>query len=112
MCNFNMFFFSFERQDAQGRGNQSAHYEDPRPPRMVEDHLPYLHFRHARGFPPCPPQTKRSPEERRPAGGGGGQGGDRGQGGGCGQGSPSHGPEEMKTRALIFPSFSFSAKTR
>ena len=65
MCNFNMFLFSCERQDAQGRGNQLAYYEDPRPPRMVEDHLPYQHLRHARGFPtPCPPLRLRGVQRK------------------------------------------------
>ena len=113
ICNINMFLFSSECQDAQGRGNQRASYEDPRPSPILEDHLPHQHLQHARGLPtPYPPQTKRSPEERSMAGGGGGQGGDCGQGRVCSQGSSSHGSTAMKTRTLIFPSFPFLAKTR
>ena len=35
------------------------------PTRMVEDHLPYQHLRHARGFPtPCPPLRLRGVQRK------------------------------------------------
>ena len=72
ICNINMFLFSSERQDAQGRRNRRASHEDPRTPPILEDHLPHQHLRDARRLPtPHPPQTKRSPKERGKPGGSG-----------------------------------------
>ena len=101
ICNINMFFFSSERQDAQGRGRRRPSYKDLHANPIHEDHLRLQHLRDVRrGLPtPHPHQTKKSPKGQGKSGGrsGGrgshrGQGGFGGRGGYRGRGSSSHGP--------------------
>ena len=111
ICNINMFFFSSEHQDAQGRGRRCPSYEDPRENPIHEDHLRFQHLRDVRrGLPtPHPHQTKKSPKGRGKSGGGSGsrgsyrgEGGFGGRGGYRSRGSSSHGP---RPALLIFPLF-------
>ena len=106
ICNINLFVFSSERQDAQGRGNRRSSHEDPLTPPILEDHLRHQHLWDVRRLPtPHPPPTKRSPKERGKPGGSGGQGGYHGQGGVGGRGSSSPGPTAVKICTIDFPSF-------